>query len=75
MRIIKEAFENIPQESKERVRLLCLEYDINQLKKQIDLCKQGIENGNWENYSENLALRKQRLKEMIEELKKLEDER
>jgi hypothetical protein len=70
MRIIK-----IPQESKERVGLLCLEYDINHLKNQIKLCKQGIENGNWENYSENLALRKQRLKEMIEELKKLEDER
>lgn len=71
MSIIKQAFDDIPQESKERVRLLCEEYDINYLKNQIKLCKDGIDNGNWEGYQENLAVRKSKLKELENELDRI----
>ena len=40
-----------------------LEWDISQARTQVKLCSHGIENGNWKGYSDNLKVRKQRLKE------------
>lgn len=47
-------------------------WEINYLKNQINLCSDGIENGNWNEYPENLAVRKKRLKELKEQLKNIE---
>ena len=48
-------------------------WEINYLKSQIKLCSDGIKNGNWSVYPENLAVRKQRLKELKEQLKIIEN--
>lgn len=48
------------------------EWDIEYLKNQILMCENSITNGNWNEYSENLAVRKQRLKELKEQLKNIE---
>lgn len=47
-------------------------WEINYLKYQIQLCSDGIENGNWNGYPENLSVRKKRLKELKEQLKNIE---
>lgn len=47
-------------------------WEINYLKSQIQLCSDGIKNGNWNGYSENLSIRKERLKELKEQLKNIE---
>jgi hypothetical protein len=44
------------------------QWDVNHLQKQIDACESSIKNGDWIGYSENLAIRKKRLKEMKREL-------
>lgn len=44
------------------------QWDINHLQQQIDACENSIKNGNWVGYSENLAIRKKRLKEMKKEI-------
>jgi acetyl-CoA carboxylase beta subunit len=67
-KIINEAFENIPIESQERVDKLVDELNFNYLKEQIKMCEDSILNGNWKGYSENLEARKQRLKELKNEL-------
>jgi acetyl-CoA carboxylase beta subunit len=67
-KIINEAFENIPIESQERVDKLVDELNFNYLKEQIKMCEDSILNGNWNGYSENLEVRKQRLKELKNEL-------
>jgi hypothetical protein len=47
---------------------LSIEWDIEFLRNQIQMCEDGINSGNWEGYSEALAVRKQRLKELKKEL-------
>lgn len=69
--IINKAFSEIPKESENKVSKQLKDFDIKYLQDQIILCKDGINSGNWDGYSENLQARKLRLKEMIEELKNL----
>ena len=47
--------------------------DIPYIKDQIKQCREGIETGNWEGYSENLIVRKQRLKDLEKHLLTLEN--
>lgn len=72
--IIKVAFGDIPELNKENVKKLCNSLEIKHTEEQIELCKYGIENGKWEGYSENLTIRKQRLKDLQEELERLKNE-
>lgn len=69
--IINKAFSEMPKESENKVSKQLKDFDIKYLQDQIILCKDGINSGNWDGYSENLQARKLRLKEMIEELKNL----
>lgn len=69
--IVDAAFRKVSIESEERVRKAFNDFDIKHLENEIKLCYDGINNGNWEGYSENLQDRKLRLKEMNIELKKL----
>lgn len=47
-----------------------LEFDLLVYKRQVKWCKEGIEKGNWEGYSENLKVRKEQLK-ILEEIVEL----
>jgi hypothetical protein len=49
-----------------------LRNDIPHIKNQIEQCEEGINNGNWEGYSENLIVRKSRLKDLKLHLETLE---
>ena len=57
--------------------LQMVEADLFYYRKQLIMCKDGIENGNWDGYSENLKVRKENLKfiqEMVDILElKLEE--
>jgi hypothetical protein len=72
-KIIEKEFENIPIENQERVNKLVDEFNLNYLKDQIRMCEDSILNGNWNGYSENLEVRKQKLKQLKNELQQYEN--
>ncbi|MFN7584099.1 MAG: hypothetical protein ACK5P0_01945 [bacterium] len=48
------------------------EFDLAVYRKQYKYCKDAIENGNWDNYSESLKIRKEQLQVLSEIIELLE---